>query len=251
MIPPRLFQEKGVVAKGVFFLPEKAIYGLRRSPRLWSETRDATLTSLRIEGERNHKKMVFQLRPLESEPNLWKLQNANGSEDENIYGLLMTYVDDLLLAAPPTLLQALKEKIQSIWTTSTPEVTEVPTRFLGTEISKFMDPKTQRSLDHDSKILHPRLGLRRRSEIPIARDQALMEPEESPSIEEVRFARKCVGETLWLATRTRPDIAFAVARLGSNVTKAPVMVAQATHQPKGYLKKTCEEGILFDVDPDQ
>ena len=33
--PPQLFIERGFMAKDKFFLPQKAIYGFRRSPRLW------------------------------------------------------------------------------------------------------------------------------------------------------------------------------------------------------------------------
>ena len=52
--PPSLFVEKGLLPKGVMYIPEKAIYGLRRSRRLWSEHWDRILESLEVKLE-DHK----------------------------------------------------------------------------------------------------------------------------------------------------------------------------------------------------
>ena len=92
--PPYLFTEMKFLRKDVLYKPEKAIYGFRRSPKLWGLTRDETINGFDIEGEHEGKSMNFVLEPLQSEPNLWKLQNADDEDDLTVYGLLMTYVDD-------------------------------------------------------------------------------------------------------------------------------------------------------------
>ena len=99
--------------------------------------------------------MTFILEPLQSEPNLLRLQNAKDPEDLTVYGLLMTYVDDLLITAPEPLMLAMQHKIQSTWTTSKPEaVTHEPVRFLGMEICKKYNHESQRRLDDHTKELH-------------------------------------------------------------------------------------------------
>ena len=57
--PPALFTEKGYMAKDVFFLPTKAVYGLRRSPRLWGNCRDETMEDFEVQAEVEEKKEEF------------------------------------------------------------------------------------------------------------------------------------------------------------------------------------------------
>ena len=48
-----------------------------------------------------------------------------------------------------------------------------------------------------------------------------IEEEDEPDEKEVRTAQRLAGGLNWLATRTRPDIAFIVSQLSSAATKAP------------------------------
>ena len=63
----------------------------------------------------------------------------------------------------------------------------------------------------------------------------------------MRGAQKCVGEVLWLLTRSRPGVMYGVSRMGSNVLKNPVTVMELGEQMKGYLKKTQGEGLGYQV----
>ena len=185
------------------------------------------------------------------------MQNADDEDDLTVYGLLMTYVDDLLIAAPEPLMLAVQNmlaaqnKIRSTWTTSVPEpVSSTPVCFPGMEISKLCDAETTRDVwmltqldlvQKENENVKPK-------KIPLSRDQSVMEPnEKSPSIEKVRSAQKAVGEALWLTTRARPDIMYVVSRMGSAVTRAPEAVMLASTQLKGYLATTAAEGLKFDV----
>ena len=85
-------------------------------------TRDGTLLAFRIKHVWNGKTLTLRLVPLASEPNLRVLQTEG--EDENncpIFGLLMTYVDDIFMTSTPELLQKMGEKIKEVWTVSNPE----------------------------------------------------------------------------------------------------------------------------------
>lgn len=83
--PPSLLVEKVYLRRDVCYLPGKAAYGLRRSPRLWSIRGDETMSTFHIQGEHIGKLMNFHLQPLQSEPNLRKLLNADDVEDCEIY----------------------------------------------------------------------------------------------------------------------------------------------------------------------
>ena len=73
--PPSLFIEKGYMKVGTYYLPKKAVYGLRRPPKLCGECRDEGLESMEVEVEESPgQKTLLELTPLEAEPNLWKIQ---------------------------------------------------------------------------------------------------------------------------------------------------------------------------------
>ena len=254
--PPALFTEKGYMAPDDFFVPQRAVYGLRRSPRLWGTCRDETMESFQIEAEDSRGgKRKFHLRALQSEPNLWRVLEIF-DESQVLWGLVMTYVDDVFICSSHSILEAIKEKFQETWKTSTPEyVSEHPIRFLGMEVSKRKAEGgkreewyvTQRSYIKD--LIEKSEEKVKERKIPVTRDQAHIEaPASTPTLEEVRGAQKCVGEVLWLLTRSRPDLMYGVSRMGSNVLKNPVKVMELGDQIKGYLKRTQDEGFRYQVD---
>ena len=64
---PSLLTAKAYLRKDVDYLPEKAIYGLRRSPRLWRLRWDDIISGFEIKSEFNGKMMEFFLEPLQLE----------------------------------------------------------------------------------------------------------------------------------------------------------------------------------------
>ena len=257
--PPTIFVKKGCLRPGTLYRPKRAVYGLRRSPRLWGLCRDSEMRSFEVEVERKEGgKIKLQLRQLDSEPNLWRLEEVGkeeGSEPSIQYGLVMTYVDDIFITGPPEVTRAVAQKFQATWTTSEPEVVgEEAIRFLGMEVSISKNAEgrdvwhvTQESFVKDlvkrqAKEVQPK-------KIPITRDQALMTLDASPpTLEKVRECQKVVGELLWVLTRTRPDLMYSISRLGPNVTKATSSVLEAANQVQGYLLKTCAEGLRYQDD---
>ena len=135
--PPALFTEKGYMAPDDFFVPQRAVYGLRRSPRLWGTCRDETMESFQIEAEDSRGgKRKFHLRALQSEPNFWRVLEIF-DESQVLWGLVMTYVDEIFICSSHSILEAIKEKLQETWKTSTSEcVSEHPIRFLGWKCQK-------------------------------------------------------------------------------------------------------------------
>ena len=65
---------------------------------------------------------------------------------------------------------------------------------------------------------------------------------ESPALKE---AQRRVGELMWLTTRTRPDIQYAVSIMASRVTRAPELVNQLGVRLLDYLNETVDYRMTF------
>ena len=61
----------------------------------------------------------------------------------------------------------------------------------------------------------------------------------------VKEAQTIAGEVLWLTTRTRPDLCFAIQKMCSLVTKNPVKAAQYGVRMLRYLKGTEDYGLKY------
>ena len=252
--PPTILTEVGALRRDSYFIPKKAVYGFRRSPRLWGEHRDKMMEMLEIQvgGE---KKETLMLQPMESEPNLWKVvaKERDIRERPVVMGLVMTYVDDMFIVGGEEVVRSVTTTLRKCWKTSEPEEVnrERPVRFLGMEVYTEENEETgfEDWIVCQSAYVQDLLSKTNPKEkkIPITRDQAaeLLIPEEEPGNSEVREAQKVVGELLWTLTRTRPDLMFSMSRLCSQVLKAPKKVIEVATQVKGYLKKTVGEGLRF------
>lgn len=251
--PPAVMVEKGYLSRDVLYLPLKAVYGFRRSPRLWSLCRDEKLQEMRIEEEGGK---TYRLLQLQSEPNLWKILEESVMKDEEaeMSGLLMTYVDDLFVVGRTSLVSATLNSIRSTWRTSSPEwVSEKAIKFLGMDVKKGKNEEgemewmiTQESYLKDLLSKGGSEEIKRRK-IPITRDQTamLVGRNEKPTAEDIKLSQKLVGELLWVVTRSRPDVMYSVSKMGSNITKNPKGVIETACQTKGYLIGKEEEGIGF------
>ena len=265
--PPHIMIEKGYLAPNTVYLPVKAIYGFRRSPRLWGRHRDHRMHQFVIKAEKEGKHIEVQLFQMGSEPNLWKVVQVMGEEEDElaslsngrILGLVMTYVDDVFIAAEGDLVEAITAKFQETWTTSSPEeVSEKSTRFLGMEVEKIWSEEKERSEWFVTQSGYIKDLLERYDQgkeekekrvrkIPISRDLAIMEEDsQPPDLKRVRQCQREVGELLWLVTRTRPDLMYTISRMGAHVTKSTVKVLEAAEQTRDYLRGTWDQGLKFE-----
>eukprot|EP00438_Fugacium_kawagutii_P026560 Skav206294 [mRNA] locus=scaffold3268:30491:38245:+ [translate_table: standard] len=263
VIAPKIFVDQKVLPPDVMYLPLKAVYGLRRSPKLWGDSRDHDLLKMRIKAKINGICKTLKMEPLISEPHLRKIVEDKEEEEEcirkELYGLMMTYVDDIVIVSEEEVLQPAVDEIQKKWKTSTPtRIEEGSTRFLGMEVSmKYCEEKKRDVwyLNQEgfiTELLQREGGSFKKKKTPITREQAVVEDmrltEEKITPEQVREAQRQVGETLWLVTRTRPDLSYAVARMGAAVCKNPKKVEEIYRQILGYLQGTESEGLVFDSD---
>ncbi len=255
--PPGILTRMNLIEEGTLWRPTKALYGFRKSPRLWGHHRDGILRKKEIMMEGR----TYVLRQLVAEPNLWKIEEKEEDEEKmevqgkRLYGLMMVYVDDIFATAEKELLKKVIEAVQEEWETSTPLfVSSEPVRFLGMEIVKEKDEDTGEirwgatQENYVKELLKKTYGGDEakwpKKKIPMTKEVPT-EVQEEVKLEEIRRAQKAMGEVLWLVTRTRPDLMFTVAKLSSYVLRNPAWVLESVQQLHGYLAVTISEGVFY------
>ena len=101
MRPPKILVETKVVDDGVVWKIKKALYGLRTSPIAWETERDKTLRGLKWAQD----DVEYRLLACQGSPCLWTVIPIRPGEDPSVKtskeeltrGVMITYVDDLLL----------------------------------------------------------------------------------------------------------------------------------------------------------
>ena len=245
--PPPLLVKLKYIKEDAWWLALKAMYGLRQSPKVWGDHRDAILTKMEW---RSHGKMRW-LEQATSEPNMWKILEEQHEGTPSLQGLLMMYVDDALILGSEETVKEVIGKMKEVWELSKPEWIgeEVPVRFLGMDLWKG---KYGFFISQEAYI---RDVLKRRggedgafAGIPITRDQAqrVEEPQASPPTpEEIREAQKVTGEIMWILTRSRPDLMYVMSKMCQNTLRNRTGVTQVGNQVLMYLRKTKDQGLMI------
>ena len=136
--PPPILVEMDTVKPNTVWQVKKAIYGLREAPRLWQKERDQKLRDL----EFKYNDKLAHLVQSHIHPSLWFIAEGPLVEhqwippfdhslrsdewtarlhDHRILGYVGVYVDDLLIAGPRSLNDAMITAVQDVWKTSQPE----------------------------------------------------------------------------------------------------------------------------------
>ena len=253
--PPPLLVAAGLAGPDEHWEVLMALYGYKESPKLWADYRDTELTHLKAEINDD---TWLTLDQMITEPNMWRVikhQVSGSSTVEQFCGILLVYVDDLLLLGEDSIMQYVIKAIQTKWETSIPEVIDETSgvRFLGTEIYRQGRKwwMTQRNYIHDllARNLGPEEWLQRK--IPMISEPETREEPPNRDLATIREAQRVVGELVWVATRTRPDLAFTITKLASLITKDPQQVLDLTKHVWCYLAATADHGLQFCNAPDE
>ena len=248
--PPALLIALGLVGSDEWWEALKAVYGYRKSPRLWSDHRDRTVRKMRIVTDQG----VIVLQQMISEPNMWKVMLYETEELEGegqLIGLVLIYVDDLLILSDLTTVDLILEKIKSVWELSQPEEinSEVGTRFLGSELWRWktghwMTTQKGYTVDLLRRNLGPDEEKWKVKKLPLLREPDL--PSDSPGDRELlREAQRIMGELVWLSTKTRPDLMLTVSKLSALISRDPAQVVRSADQVWHYLAGTVDMGLIF------
>ena len=244
-IPPKVLIKAGLCRPGELWKLTHAVYGLQESPKLWGSYRDLRLAQVQLvfEGKR------VTLLQGTVEPSWWSVLQ----EGSLLMGIVVVYVDDLLICGHTAIIRELAQAIRAIWKTSDLQlISDGPLRFLGIEISRCTQgyALSQKSYIEELIRLHSLPGTRK-DVIPISKDLAVFAVEEGEgeySEGELRAAQQWAGELLWVSQRTRPDIAFAASLVGSLATRAPRRAAQVAEKVLGFLQRTLDLALVYDND---
>jgi len=243
--PPEIWVKWGLVPPNTFWTLDKAVYGLRESPYLWSEERDTQLQDLRwtVKGVKYH------LERCSADSQVWRLQRI-AIERVEVLGTLCVYVDDFLLqtADGPERTEFLKA-LASIWTLAKEETLEVdhPITFLGIE----MEMRTNGDVYlHQTNFAHSILkkhGMDRSKAIKCIAVGHLPEVPSPPDAKALKDLQGFSGEFNWLATRTRHDLAYYTSVLASACTKHSEWCFEFVNKIFRFLVGTANQGILISV----
>jgi len=116
LIPPKIFVKAGLVAEDEVWEVCMAIYGLKEPPPLWAKERDASLRVMKVKLQRTIAGKIeeeeYHLKRFKADVNTCHIIRSQGDQKEKkASGLLLTYVDDLTVAAEEDLAQAVMQRI--------------------------------------------------------------------------------------------------------------------------------------------
>ena len=245
-IPPRALVRKGLVRQGTLWRVWLAVYGRDTSPRDWALHRTETLTTLRIPTDQG----TMRLRKSTSDSSVW-IVYRDGDEAFACQGWVAIYVDDFLGAGKGDVPSAVYRAVNGIWECGCMETVVAaghgkPVRFDGLELLWSPD-YSEMYVGQQSYIadLISRYPEAKSQSVPLTRQILDDEPNESPSAEDVKRSQKLLGELLYLAVRSRPDIAYSCSRLASCLTKRPREVFELALGVVGYLLSTPQVGLIY------
>ena len=241
--PPGLLKETGILQKGAQerWLIQKAIYGLIESPKDWADHRDAILKKVKW-IDQNTKKQKWIERTAEN--HLWQVKVKDQQEPE---GFLGVYVDDLIAIGKDGLLDELMEQLTLVFKMAEPtKVTpEKGVTFCGYEIG--MDENYNYTISQEKYVeelikKHQMEGFEAQ---PLPK---VTEAEDEDPIDKktLRSAQTIAGELLWLMTRSRPDICYAVSLMTRLLHRRPSYVVELGRHVVRYLAESKSMGLKFE-----
>eukprot|EP00439_Symbiodinium_sp_Y106_P003481 s9170_g1.t1 len=210
--PPKILEKLLLTTVGEMWGLVRALYGLRQAPALWSSHRDRVLREMVFPGQ-------LQLRQGRTITAWWVLKNQAGV----IIALIIIYVDDILLLGEEPTICAIAETIQKTWKTFPLAIltSECPLRFLGMELE--IEPETNNLYLNQRGYIEEILRAHNvpegvKDKIPVAKEQSsfeLLQEDAPPTPEAIAEGQRITGEVMWIAQRTRPDLAYTCSLMAS------------------------------------
>ena len=238
--PPTVLRQAGFAAEGEFWEITGALYGMQESPADWASYRDETLPTIGIwiQG----KKIFLERSAYDN--NMWLLRCP---ETSGLLAVLSIYVDDLLLSGTPEASEAVWAAIKEKWRISEPEYADLgrAITFCGFEIRQEADGIHVGQAKYVQSLLDKYPEIQGTTTCPYAKESDGVETKPSPSLQNIRRAQALVGEILWLATRTRADLAYGVSRIGQLITRDCDQAIQRGEDMIRYLRATKNQELLY------
>ncbi|CAE7467924.1 unnamed protein product [Symbiodinium sp. CCMP2456] len=240
--PPAVLVQLGLAEEDERWLLTHGMYGLRQSPKLWSAFRDEEMQKISVDSQEKK----WTLKKGIAEPNMWLLYEVGAPADQPPDGLILVYVDDMLVSGPLWLVHGVSTAIRAVWKASDLELLDPDheIRFLGCEIAVNEDYDAiyvHQKPYIDEILRHHGTTETEQSYIQAPKEWVSFEAAEGESAgteDEVKQAQRACGELLWLAQRSRPDIAYVVCAMGSLLTRAAPRCLLIAQRLRSYLQRT-------------
>ena len=234
--PTREHVSLGLASPTELWEVNRAVYGLRESPKWWSTYRDSCLRTAAWDN--------YHLEATSCD-SMWTVKDDKGAT----CGIVVTYVDDFLILGNRAMASGFRSHLSSEfgWASSELEGCEQPgdsLKFLGMEIERLPQGYRVHQRPYIEQLLsaydvgHP-------VRTPLPRIQE--EPDVVPSSpESLKQAQKVLGELLWISQRSRPDVSFSVSLLASWVHRNAQEVIKLALRVLSYVATTKEECLHFE-----
>ncbi|CAE7327876.1 RE1 [Symbiodinium sp. CCMP2592] len=216
----------------------------------WWCSKNERLSSAHID----YNGQVILLECLETEENMWKILSEN---DPGLQGLMLVYVDDILILSSRGIVEALYDWLVSEWKCSALEwLANGYIRFLGVELRGYEKGihLSQSGYVRDILRQHGVEEVEGPVTVPCTRewlqddsDEEVEKPEEYM----IKTAQKLTGEALWLSTRSRPELSHSVACMASRASRNPQKAIQIGKKILQFLARTADHGLWFEKDESQ
>eukprot|EP00971_Amphidinium_carterae_P156785 3108113-Amphidinium_carterae.1 len=240
--PPAILERAGLIRAGTVWRFKRAIYGLRESPRAWSKERDAQLEGRTFEISAGR----FKLLASTVAPQIMRIVMEAIGE---LYGLLVLYVDDVMILAEKELQRAVKSMIAGIWSVTDggellPEDggTKAFVNFLGVRFRRALNGAIKMDQRRWLKAVMQKLGwptLRSSRVLPQIELGRLTDERGKDSYkEDLSRAQMLTGILQWLASRTRPDLSCITNVLATVLCLCPAYVCGMAKHCFRYLVET-------------
>ncbi len=229
VLPPDGWPEYDDKGRELVYKLDKAVYGLRQAAREWRNMLIGALTT-------DH-----GLKASQTDDSLLALLGAEGQ----LRLLIAVYVDDLLATGPGITDGTFDEFVRNLRIKFNIKVFDATT-FLGVNI-RFMDTgiKIDQTQFVEAILEAANMATSRPVATPMDTGFADGTSDALLVTAEAATTRARLGELMWLATGTRPDIAFAVMRLARGMSAPTQAHLQGVKRVLRYLNGTKDRGLHY------
>ena len=175
-----------------------------------------------------------------------------GDKSDTTQGIILVYVDDLLIAAVAALAREVSRMFQQKWRCSEPEwiSTAGEVKFNGFEIRALEDGLEVHQNSYVQDLLERRSDVVGSEDVPAPPAvKFLAAVEDQPhQPAKVREAQAIAGELQWLCGRCRPELTYGVNLMAQAISRSPDEALERGHQLIRFLRKHPTGGLVFPKD---
>ena len=225
---------------------DKALYGFDFAPRSWVIHRNQVLSAIESLDPSGPPVRCF---PLEEDGNVWCVVEG---ETDRVLAYLASYVDDILIISDRDCAQSVACTLESRWTTTPVSWCQSGTTvsFDGFEIDRLASGDyLVHQNSYSREILKQYHWVKGSSNVPSTKEVPNHVPGK-PGSEVLRQAQGLTGQLLWLAGRTRPDIAYAVSVMGQSIAQDPEGTVARGHTLVKYLRGAPDVALRYGKAPE-